>query len=447
MQTLSRQVKLGLTIIVGIVLAYLAYSSVTKLNRPSGYTVFVEFDDARGISKGTSVRRAGTDVGWVDKVSLDSDRGIAVAEVKIFPGITFPRDAIFFIVSEGLIEEKYLSIRNNPKPDLLLGDAEDGDKFNGFPDPGLTDLVTNANEALVRVNQILEVATSFMSEERLGGILQDLLAELNSTIDSARVVLEHFDSVLGASQGDVTETLENVKLTTANLQEISGQVKSLVEETDLPNRVSSVLDGVDSTLHLINRLMLDLTEITSDDTFKSDVKGVFHEGRKALEESQETLKSLRETLKKVEGKIEEFPGVGVQGKVNIRNESTHRGVCSDNAYIDVKTRVSMGENTLDLGVDNLGEDTPDDAGVTLQAGKWVSDSLHLRGGVYRDELGLGFDIQGRKGHSLSLDAFNLNNPTLNSYFSLPIASRLNLLLGVEDVGDTNEYNAGIQVDF
>jgi len=83
----------------------------------------------------------------------------------------------------------------------------------------------------------------------------------------------------------------------------------------------------------------------------------------------------------------------------------------------------------------------------LQAGTKLNESVLVRGGVFRDEFGLGIDVKSPRGASFSLDAFDLNNPTLNSYISYPLGRRLGLLLGVEDIGDTNQYNAGIQISF
>ncbi len=447
MRGISEQVKIGIFIVIAVGLAYFGYNSVIKITKPSTYSVKVEFKDARGISKGTPVRRAGTDIGWVESVSLDSERGIAVADVRILSRATFPKDAIFYIVSEGLIEEKFLLIRDSPKPTPGLGYAEEGDIFQGELAPGFTDILRSANEALIQVNRILNVAGSFMSEEKLGGIVQELLSELNSTIGSARVVLERISSLLGSTQGDITDTVKNIQQATSDLSEVSREVKLAVQQTDLPNRVEALLMQIDASLSLINKIASDIAELTSDEQFKDDIKGVFHEGKEALTESKETLKTLRGTLEKVDKKLERFGGLGFEGKLNIRNESTHNKSRSDNAYIDVKTRVTVGENSLDLGVENLSEDTPEDAGMVLQVGKKAGDSILVRGGVYRDELGVGVDLFGGDSVSLSLDAFNLNNPALNSYLTLPFPRRFKLLLGVEDVGDRNQYNAGIQVHF
>jgi len=446
MKGFSYQAQLGLAIVVAIVLGYFAYASVMQLQRRPGYTVYVEFTDARGISRGTSVTRAGTDVGWVRDVRLDPDRGIARATVSIHPGMSFPKDAIFYVASQGLIEEKYISIQNNPNPDPLLGDAQEGDVFQGRTEAGFSDLISSANQALVQVNRLLAVAEDFTSEEKLGGAIRDLLAKLDDTVSSAGGVLERVDRVLAASQGEVSATLRNVRELTGNLSAASEVVSSAMEEAELPKRLASALDEIDHTLTLMNQIAADVAEVTGDAEVKKNIKESVSLTRETLNEAKKTMEALQGTLGKVDEKLESFGDIGVQGRVNVRHESVHANKKSDNEYIDVKGRVTVGENAFDVGLDNAGAQG-EDAGLSVQAGRYLSPSLLVRGGVYREQAGIGFDLMTPGGWGLATDAFNVNDPQLNSYLTLPLAQRLNLLLGVEDIGDRDEYNAGVQLTF
>ncbi|OPX22874.1 MAG: hypothetical protein B1H03_03280 [Planctomycetales bacterium 4484_113] len=446
MKAFSYQAQLGLAIVVAIVLGYFAYASVIGLQRRPGYTVYVEFADARGISRGTSVTRAGTDVGWVKDVRLDPDRGIARATVKIRPGVTFPKDAVFCVSSQGLIEERYLSIQNNPKPNPLLGDAEEGDVFPGHVEAGFSDLITSANQALVQVNRLLAVAEDFTSEEKLGGAIRDLLAKLDDTISSAGAVLERVDRVLAASQGEVSATLSNIRELTGNLSAASEVVSTAVEQAELPKRLSTALDEIDQTMELMNQIAADVAEITGDPQVKQNIRESIGLTRDTLNEAKETMEALRGTLSKVNEKVDSFGKFGVQGKVNLRHESVHANKKSDNEYVDVKGRLRVGDNVVEVGVDNVGA-RGEDSGLSLQAGRYLSTSLLVRGGIYRQQAGVGFNLVGSRGWEFTADAFNINNPQLNSYLSVPIARRLSLLLGVEDIGDRDEYNAGIQLTF
>ncbi len=447
MKDLSYQVKVGIVVVIGIILSIAAYRAVLELNRETGYSITVEFEDARGIKKGTAVQRAGTDIGWVSSVELDSDRGIAVAEVNIFPGKTFPKDAKVFIMSEGLIEEKFLAIKDNPNPNPLLGDAEDGDVFQGVPDPGLTDMISNANLALIKANTLLDVVTDFVSEEKLGGIIAGLATEMEGTMKAANSVMQRADRILAANEGRISATMENVHAMSEDVSSMTGDLRQTLADADLGNRLTGVLGQVDSLLARMNQISSDIGEISGDEQVRADIKESIALTKSTLEEAEVTLRTLRGTLERVNEKIDNIGPVGVEGKVNVRNESVHQMNRSDSAYIDVKTRLRVGDNAYDLGVENIGSETPEEVGVNVQAGRYLSDSVLVRGGIFRSEFGLGFDFMPTDGFSLMGDVYDLNNPRANSYFSLPIADRYNLLFGVEDIGDENQLNAGVQLSF
>ncbi|MCD6283080.1 MCE family protein [bacterium] len=447
MKDLSYQIKVGLVVVIGIILSVMAYRAVLELNRESGFSVIVEFEDARGIKKGTAVQRAGTDIGWVSKMELDSDRGIAVGEVNIFAGKSFPKDAQFFIMSEGLIEEKFLAIKDNPNPNPLLGDAEDGDVFQGIPDPGLTDMISNANLALMKANTLLDVVTDFVSEEKLGGIITSLATEMEETMVTANSVMQRADRILAANEGRISETMENVHAMSEDVSAMTGDLRATLTDADLGNRLTGILDQVDTLLVQVNRISADVGKISGDEQVQADIKESIALTKSTLEEAEVTLRTLRGTLERVNEKIDNIGPVGFEGKVNVRNESVHQMNRSDSAYVDVKTRLRVGDSALDLGVENIGDEAQDEVGVNVQAGRYLSDDVLLRGGIFRSEFGLGFDYSPTGGFSFTGDVYDLNNPRANSYLSFPLMDKYNLLFGIEDIGDENQLNAGVQLSF
>ncbi len=447
MKDLSYQVKVGVVVIIGIILSIVAYRSVLELNRESGFSVTVEFKDARGIKKGTAVQRAGTDIGWVSQIELDADRNVAVAVVNIFPGKKFPKDAQFFIVSEGLIEEKFLSIKDNLHPDPLLGDAGDSDVFQGIPDPGLTDMISNANLALIKATSLLDIVKDFLSEEKLGGVIASLAAEMEATMIAANSVMQRADRILATNEGRISGTMENVYAMSEDISTVTGDLRQTLADANLGERLTGVLGQVDALLSQVNQISTDVGKLSGDEQVQKNIKESIALTKSTLEEAGVTLRTLRGTLERVNEKIDNIGPVGFKGKVNVRNESVHQRNRSDGAYVDVKTRLRVGDSAFDLGVENIGRQTPENASVTAQAGRFVTEETLLRGGIFRSEFGLGFDYLGVNGMSLTADIYNLNNPMMNSYMSFPLADKYDLLLGVEDIGDENQLNAGVQLSF
>jgi phospholipid/cholesterol/gamma-HCH transport system substrate-binding protein len=444
---LTYQIKVGIIVIIGAFLAFFAYRSLLNVNRPSGYSVTVEFQNARGIGKGTSVQRAGTDVGWVSEIHLDSTRGVAVSTVRIAPGVTFPADANFYIMSEGLIEEKYLSIKDNPKPDPLLGDAQPDAKFQGIPDPGLTDMIQNANTALSKVNSLLTKADDFLSDEKFGGKINELTKNLNDTIIVANSMVSRADRLLAANDKNINGAISNAYLISKDVSAMTGDMRKVMGDLDLGNRVDTMLTQVDTLLKQVNQVSSDIGQISGDPDVRANVKDSIALTKTTLAEAQETLRTMRGTLDRVNEKLDKIGPVNFKGNVNIRNESVHANSGSDQAYVDVKTRLRVGQNAFDLGVENIGNETPESVGVNAQAGRYVSESMLLRGGIYRSEFGLGVDFLPGKGVNLSGELYDINDPKLNSYLKYPLGDKYGLLVGVEDIGDANQVDAGISLTF
>jgi phospholipid/cholesterol/gamma-HCH transport system substrate-binding protein len=444
---LTYQVKVGIVVLAGVVLGIVAYMSLLAINRPSGYSVTVEFENARGIKKGTSVQRAGTDVGWISAIGLDSERGIAVANVRIAPGVVFPKDAKFLIMSEGLIEEKYIAIKDNPEPNPLAGDAEEGDVFIGTPDPGLTDMITNANLALVKVNTLLGTFDDMMSEEKLGGVINEVSKNLNDTLRAANSLVGRADRMLAMNEKNISGTMANAYLVSKDVTAMTGDIKNTMDTLDLGNRVDSILTQVDKLLVQVNQVTADMSVVTSDPEVRGNVKDSIAMTKTTLAEAQETLRTLRGTLDRVNEKLDKIGPISFKGKVNVRNESTHNNDNSDMAYVDVKTRLRVGDKALDVGVENIGDKSKDKASVNFQGGQYVSESLLLRGGIFRSEFGMGFDYSTGKGMKVAGDLYDINDPKVNSYLSVPVGKGYDVLLGVEDIGDQNQLNAGVSLSF
>jgi hypothetical protein len=52
-----------------------------------------------------------------------------------------------------------------------------------------------------------------------------------------------------------------------------------------------------------------------------------------------------------------------------------------------------------------------------------------------------------KGVNLSGELYDINDPKLNSYLKYPLGDKYGLLVGVEDIGDANQVDAGISLTF
>ena len=74
------------------------------------YPLYARFASVSGLKTGSPVEMLGLEVGRIEKLSIDQDQQMAVAEMKIKKGVKVYDDAIASVKTAGLIGDKYIQI-------------------------------------------------------------------------------------------------------------------------------------------------------------------------------------------------------------------------------------------------------------------------------------------------------------------------------------------------
>jgi phospholipid/cholesterol/gamma-HCH transport system substrate-binding protein len=102
----------GIFVVIGLLcIGYmtLTLGEVSFLGDDS-YPLYARFASVAGLKAGSPVEILGLEVGRVENLSMDQDRQMAVAEIKIKKGIRIYDDAIASVKTAGLIGDKYIQI-------------------------------------------------------------------------------------------------------------------------------------------------------------------------------------------------------------------------------------------------------------------------------------------------------------------------------------------------
>ena len=102
----------GVFVVIGLLcIGYmtLTLGEVSFLGDDS-YPLYARFASVAGLKPGSPVEILGLEVGRVENLSMDQDRQMAVAEIKIKKGIRIYDDAIASVKTAGLIGDKYIQI-------------------------------------------------------------------------------------------------------------------------------------------------------------------------------------------------------------------------------------------------------------------------------------------------------------------------------------------------
>jgi phospholipid/cholesterol/gamma-HCH transport system substrate-binding protein len=116
----------GIFVVIGLIcIGYLAIKlGKMEVIGHKHYNITARFQSISGLTTGAYVEMAGVRIGTVDSVSLDSERKVAIVNMKVSRGIILSEDVIAAVKTSGLIGDKY--IRLSPgSSDVMLKDGDE----------------------------------------------------------------------------------------------------------------------------------------------------------------------------------------------------------------------------------------------------------------------------------------------------------------------------------
>ncbi|MDH4385746.1 MAG: outer membrane lipid asymmetry maintenance protein MlaD [Caulobacter sp.] len=107
----------------GLFLTYLLLAGDAR-PAPDGYGLTASFGQVGGLREGDEVRVAGVKVGRVERIALQPETYMAVAELEIAPQTRLPRDSTARVTSDGLLGGAYVAIEPGADTAMLKAGGE-----------------------------------------------------------------------------------------------------------------------------------------------------------------------------------------------------------------------------------------------------------------------------------------------------------------------------------
>jgi phospholipid/cholesterol/gamma-HCH transport system substrate-binding protein len=112
MKKYAMETTVGIFVVIGLLCV--GYMTVrlghVSLFGDRTYPLSARFTSVSGLRAGSSVTMYGIEVGQVEKLTMDQQKGVALVEMEIRRGVKIYDDAIASIKTEGLIGDRYVSI-------------------------------------------------------------------------------------------------------------------------------------------------------------------------------------------------------------------------------------------------------------------------------------------------------------------------------------------------
>ena len=253
------EVLVGLVITVAVIVVVLGSLWLARGGLSEGYPLYVKFPWGAGLKQGQPVLLVGVNVGYVDEVELHQD-GILVTTLRIVKSYQVPRTSSAAVIPNGIFGDQAIAITPS-RPDPRSFKAGDTIPI-GPSTPGIGELTTKADSVMRSVNAI---TTALQTEMVASGGIHDLrntIAATNRLVNDFATIAAEQSRQLSATMtslrratsaidpAKVDSTVNNLRTSSANLAEISGQLKETSGKLDL--LLAKVDSGPGSVAKLIN---------------------------------------------------------------------------------------------------------------------------------------------------------------------------------------------------
>lgn len=279
MKALTKEVKIALVTIVGVVILFFGMNFLKGLNLFSSTDdYFIEFKDISGLSSSSPIYADGYQVGTVKDVIYDyTNTNPTRVVVAIDKAMRIPEGSSAEIVSDMMGNVKVnLLLANNPRSRIMPGQTIRGDVNNGAMGQ-LSAMIPAVEAMLPKLDSILASVNALLADPALAQTLHNvetvtqnlttssaelnklmatmnhgvptMMTKANRVLDNADVLTANLASLdLASTKQQVDNTIASVQQLTNRLNSNDGTLGLLMNDPSLYNNLTSTMRDADSLL-------------------------------------------------------------------------------------------------------------------------------------------------------------------------------------------------------
>lgn len=284
MKFFTKEVRIALVAIVGLVVLYFGMNFLKGLNMLSSDSkYFIAFEDISGLSSSSPIYADGYKVGVVKGIDYDYEGpGNILVEASVNSNLRIPKGSSAEIESDMMGNVKVnLLLANNPREKVMPGETIIGGINSGSLGkmaqmiPMIEKMLPKLDSILYNVNKLLAdpaIAQSLKNVETVSGNLtvttqqiNTLLAEMNRNVPGmmkrADSVLDNTNQLMTKLKGvDIEGTMAKVDATIENMNGFTQKLNSGEGTLGLMMNDPSLYNNLNSTMRSADSLLINLRE-------------------------------------------------------------------------------------------------------------------------------------------------------------------------------------------
>lgn len=273
---MRREFKIGLTGIVALVILFfgMKFLKGVKLFNHSVY-YYITFNDAKALSKSSTVYADGYSIGIVSNVTYDYNHpGTVVVEISVNSNVKIPHGTVAAL-DEAMLGGCTLNLTMGPNPAdrYMPGDTIVGTQANGLMS-SITGVMPQVETVLAHVDSLIQTLNTLANNPNLPQIMKNaeqVTANLNESSIQLKQILNrdipqmatNFNKAgenvvtltdnlnkldLQATLGKVNTTMDNVQAATDKLNSNEGSLGLLLNDTSLYGNLNTTVNSATNLL-------------------------------------------------------------------------------------------------------------------------------------------------------------------------------------------------------
>jgi phospholipid/cholesterol/gamma-HCH transport system substrate-binding protein len=253
------EVLVGLVVTVAVVVTILGSLWLARGGLSKGYPLYAKFPWGAGLKQGQPVLLVGVNVGYVDQVDLHQD-GTLVTTLRIAKNYKVPITSKATVIPNGIFGDQAVALTpSRPDPRSF----KPGDTVPVGPStPGIAELTSKADSIARSVNSITsalqhelvvaggirDLRNTIGATNRLASELATIASEQSRQLSATMTSLRRATGAIDPAKVDSTVT--NLRTASANMAQLSGQLKETSGKLDAI--IAKVDSGNGTTAKLLN---------------------------------------------------------------------------------------------------------------------------------------------------------------------------------------------------
>tara|TARA_R110000868_G_scaffold67158_6_gene199653 strand:+ start:5540 stop:6481 length:942 start_codon:yes stop_codon:yes gene_type:complete len=272
---ISKEVKTAILVLLGIILFIFGFNYLKGQNLFEPNTTYYTEFDYNALSQSSIVTVKGNQVGKVLDIVYDYNTGKTKVAFSVNKQLKFSKNSVIRLYETGLMGGNAIAIIVSKDGEA----AKPGDVLKSEVEVGLitslsknfSGLSTDLNVTLKSTDTLIRSLNEIMIDESDDG-LKKTISQLNTTLAAFKKLAESINGVVSQNDDNITTILNNFKTTSADLSEISAELKSA--------NLGSSIESLNATLTNANTLLKGLNngegtmgKLLKDEALYKNLKG------------------------------------------------------------------------------------------------------------------------------------------------------------------------------